>query len=115
MLPGVPARTLHPFRILMHALMRVLLCGCAAASSLLSALTRGSVLRDHPSLRDVQQWKMVAPAVHDSPSSTGHVYRSVAAVRWALIIKDCGPVDRALRDHLEVCVMGFMTDTFLQI
>ena len=95
--------------------MRMLLCDCAAASSLLSALTGASVLCDHPSLRDVQQWKMVAPAVNDSPSSIGHVYRSVAAVRWALTIKDCGSVDGALRDHLQVCDMGFRMDTFLQI
>jgi hypothetical protein len=99
----------------MHALMRILLCGCAAASSLLSALTRASVLCGHPSLQDVQQWKMVAPAVNDSPSSTGHVYRSVAAVRWALIIKDCGSVDGALRAQIQVCDMGFRMDTFLQI
>ena len=95
--------------------MRILLCGCAAASSLLSALSLASVLCDHPSLRDVQQWKMIVPAVNDSPPSTGHVYRSVAAVRWALTIKDCGSVDGALRDHLQVCDMGLMMDAFLQI
>ena len=56
---------------------------------------------------------MVIPAVVDLPSSTGHVYRDVCAVRWALNIKDCGSVDRALHEHLQVCDMGFMIDTFL--
>ena len=95
-----------------HENITAWLCCCLIAAQ---RVDPGSVLRDHQSLRDVLQWKMVTPAVHDAPSSTGHVYRSVAAVRWALTIKDCGSVDGALRDHLQVCDMGLMMDAFLQI